>query len=229
MSFSMTPVTGFPPVTPDEFPNFIQFQGEGTNLGGADADTVNFTGSGVTATRGEGENAGTVTVEIEGGGSGGANPTLIVGLEGLTTGNWENSPDFSDWFGDVKKTSTEAVWSDATQDITVSTTGVYQVTIAGRVTAVSPNTWPLEDETLFGSVIDTAIFPERSKYGRTLPGEFLGYSNANSMTWSDSFFVEITDVEQTIVPKLYANKYNDRTDTVSFYALVTVTRLTTGA
>lgn len=63
MTFSMTPVTGFPPTTPDDFPNFIQFQENGVDLGSNDADTVNFVGN-VTATRGEGENAGTVTVSI---------------------------------------------------------------------------------------------------------------------------------------------------------------------
>lgn len=62
-TFGMTPVGGFPPTNADDFPNYIQFQENGTNLGGPDVDTVDFTGN-VIATRGEGENAGTVTVSI---------------------------------------------------------------------------------------------------------------------------------------------------------------------
>jgi hypothetical protein len=68
-TFGITPVSDFPPQTDDGFPNFIQFQDEGTALGGADAEVVDFTGAGVTATRGTGENANKVTVDIPGGGS----------------------------------------------------------------------------------------------------------------------------------------------------------------
>lgn len=63
MSFSMTPVTGYPPVADGGFPTFIQIQDNGTNLGGPDADTLNFVGS-ARATRGVGENAGTVQIRI---------------------------------------------------------------------------------------------------------------------------------------------------------------------
>jgi hypothetical protein len=63
MGFGMYPGTGWPVPTPDDFPNFIQFQEDGVNLGGPDADTVNFTGN-VSATRGEGENANVVTAAV---------------------------------------------------------------------------------------------------------------------------------------------------------------------
>jgi len=49
------------------FPNFIQFQQDGANLGLPDADTVNFTGTGVTVTRGTGEQENVVTVDVTGG------------------------------------------------------------------------------------------------------------------------------------------------------------------
>ena len=64
MSFGITPVTGTVPPTSDAFPNFIQFQSNGTDLGAADADTVNFIGGAVT--RGTGENSGVVTVDMTG-------------------------------------------------------------------------------------------------------------------------------------------------------------------
>ncbi len=60
-TFSITPVTDFPPPDADAFPNFIQFQADGVDLGLADADTVNFTG-GLRATRGTGESSSLVTV-----------------------------------------------------------------------------------------------------------------------------------------------------------------------
>lgn len=48
-----------------DFPDYLQFQDEGVDLGQRDADTLNFTGTGVTATRGVGEDANVVTVEVE--------------------------------------------------------------------------------------------------------------------------------------------------------------------
>lgn len=64
MSFGITPVSSGVPPTQDTFPDFIQFQANGTNLGAADADTVNFVGGSVT--RGTGENSGVVTVDMSG-------------------------------------------------------------------------------------------------------------------------------------------------------------------
>lgn len=61
--FSITPVTDFPAASAEAFPDYIQFQAEGVDLGGPDADTVNFVG--LTVTRGTGENASVVTVEAD--------------------------------------------------------------------------------------------------------------------------------------------------------------------
>lgn len=61
-SFSITPVAEFPPASADDFPNYIQFQADGADLGGPDVDTVNFVGN-LRATRGTGEATATVTVE----------------------------------------------------------------------------------------------------------------------------------------------------------------------
>jgi hypothetical protein len=80
MGFGMTPATNWPVPTPDDFPEFIQFQADGTNLGGPDADTVNFS-TGLTATRGEGESANVVTVIADGGGVGGDWPWIDVLLD----------------------------------------------------------------------------------------------------------------------------------------------------
>lgn len=64
-SFGITPVSGFPLPESAAFPEFIQFQSEGVNLGDNAADTVDFTGT-VRATRGTGENSSKVTVAIPG-------------------------------------------------------------------------------------------------------------------------------------------------------------------
>lgn len=61
MTFSVTPTQGFVPPEDEGFPNFIQFQQDGVDLGGPDADTVNFI-NGLSATRGTGENENVVTV-----------------------------------------------------------------------------------------------------------------------------------------------------------------------
>lgn len=66
--FALTPVAGFNPQVPDEFPVGLQFQLNGENLGGPDVDTFNVVlgGSGtvLSFTRGTGEFAGTVTLTI---------------------------------------------------------------------------------------------------------------------------------------------------------------------
>lgn len=80
-AFSITPVGPFPPAGEGDFPDFIQWQQDGTNLGDSAADTVNFTGAGVTATRGTGENSGLVTVNIPGSGNGAAE-VLVVSMVG---------------------------------------------------------------------------------------------------------------------------------------------------
>lgn len=67
MAFAMTPASGWPPEQPSDFPNYLQWQSGGVNLGGPDADTINIVGA--TATRGEGENANVVTIAIDGSGT----------------------------------------------------------------------------------------------------------------------------------------------------------------
>lgn len=68
MTFSVTPAAGFNAATDEEFPDYMQFQQNGVDLGDRAADTLNF-GEGLTATRGAGETANVVTVEAAGGGS----------------------------------------------------------------------------------------------------------------------------------------------------------------
>ncbi len=64
--FSVSPVGPFPTSTDDGFPNFLQWQDEGVNLGGPDAEVVNIVGDAITATRGTGENVKVVTLTVDG-------------------------------------------------------------------------------------------------------------------------------------------------------------------
>ena len=64
-AFSVSPITDIPAPQAEAFPDFIQFQADGENLGTADADTLNFA-TGLTATRGTGENVNRVTVAADG-------------------------------------------------------------------------------------------------------------------------------------------------------------------
>ncbi len=53
------------PVTPEDFPDFLQFRFNGVDLGGPDATTVNFVGGAVTVERGTGDDANKITVRID--------------------------------------------------------------------------------------------------------------------------------------------------------------------
>ena len=80
-AFSVTPLTDVPPPQAADFPDFIQFQAAGTDLGLSDADTLNFS-TGLTATRGTGENSNVVTVEY----TGTAAPALQIQEDGVNLG-----------------------------------------------------------------------------------------------------------------------------------------------
>jgi hypothetical protein len=61
MPFGITPLAGFAQQAPTEFPRFLQWQQDGTDLGDNTVQVVNIT-TGLTATRGTGENINTVSV-----------------------------------------------------------------------------------------------------------------------------------------------------------------------
>ena len=64
-TFGLIPMLGAYPTPPaEDFPNYMQFRAGGVDLGGRDADTVDFIGGLVT--RGTGDNSGVVTVVIGG-------------------------------------------------------------------------------------------------------------------------------------------------------------------
>lgn len=61
--FSVTPVGPFPPVNPEDFPGFLQWQWEGEDIGSTAVDTVNLVGA-VSVTIGTGENENVLTIDV---------------------------------------------------------------------------------------------------------------------------------------------------------------------
>lgn len=72
MAFAITPVSGFPPEEAAEFPQFIQWQWDGADLGLPNVQIINFVGDGIEVTRGTGENSNVITVRKT------ANPNITV-------------------------------------------------------------------------------------------------------------------------------------------------------
>ncbi len=61
--FSVTPVGPFPPVNPEDFPDFLQWQWAGDDIGSTAVDTVNLVGA-VSVTVGTGENENVLTIDV---------------------------------------------------------------------------------------------------------------------------------------------------------------------
>ncbi len=133
MAFGLTPAgAGFPPQAPDAFPNYIQFQYEGENLGDPDVDTVDFQGS-VFVSRGAGENANKVTVVVGGTPSAPtATPLNILAFKLVGSGSGNG---ITTWAQTVLRADADVgSYNAATNELTFAAEGVYQVTIATRAT-----------------------------------------------------------------------------------------------
>lgn len=126
-AFAITAAGGFPPPTAEEFPNFIQWQNQGTDLGLPDVDTINVS-TNLTATRGTGENANTVTITASGGG-GGAPQVLLLRMlaDGLTAMDGSSPTGWTVTYNLVE--STDATWDAGTSTLTLVTPGTYEIKI----------------------------------------------------------------------------------------------------
>lgn len=170
-AFSISPAQGFARPDDEGFPNYIQFQAAGSNLGLPNADTLNF-GSGLTATRGTGENANVVTVTAEGGG-GGAQSSAIFRLSGgMATPNV-----VVEWDAPQEIVSLDGVSMTATA-ITV-TPGVYAVTM--QVQLSLDQALPSNQLFYMGSSINQAGYSEYA-----IP-------NDQYPAFSDTFFAVVTE------------------------------------
>lgn len=122
-AFSVTPLTDVPPPQAADFPDFIQFQSAGTDLGLADADTLNFS-TGLTATRGVGENVNVVTVT---GRPAASVLTLYSAPDAIPPIAFFDGILFStEWFSEITIASSDWTFNAAT-GITFVTGGIYQI------------------------------------------------------------------------------------------------------
>lgn len=223
MGFGMTPATGWPVPTPDDFPEFIQFQADGTNLGGPDADTVNFS-TGLTATRGEGENANVVTVTASGGSGGAA--TAVFSIAGATTGTF-NSARFSDWSPATPVLANAiATWDDIGQALNLAAAGTYAVKMECKVSSTSgggSTSFP-RDDILYGAETDSSVIASATQLG--FNSSALGLNGSDYVQWVEDFTVQTTDANTLVQPRIYCKCYNSNDGKDSnFSAIVTVTKL----
>ena len=216
-AFSVSPAQGFTPATDEGFPQFIQFQADGVNLGGPDADTLDF-GPGLTATRGTGENENKITVDADGGSGG--NPSLAVSLTGAAAHAMDGAV-FSNWTGTALNTSTDASWSQPDQAIKFLSTGLFRVQITGYATRHDGGPWPTL-ETFVGSAVAEDVLIPRTVYARDDNNTGAGET---AMAWSDEFVVNVTVLNTLIKPKVYAESYASSATTVDFKARVVVQKL----
>ncbi len=80
-------------------------------------------------------------------------------------------------------------------------------------------------ETYYGTEVTNATGLTKSGHSRWAQGASIFVGPA-SVTWTDKYFVNITDIEtDTVVPSVYADKYTSETDAANMTAVVSVTRI----
>lgn len=199
-AFAISGAGGFPPPTSTEFPEFLQWQTEGTDLGLPDVDTVNVTGAGVTTTRGTGANANTVTLNITGGGGGGSTPVYYATLDAPGSSPMDGSL-ISNW--NVTEVIASADFSWNGENFSILTAGTYEIVVRG----------------IFGYASGSAFAASAIVYGSSMDGFQTkhGFTNRvdstppnfNQIIWSDSGIVISTpDVPYPFTIALYASTYS---------------------
>ncbi len=231
MAFGFNPAgNGFPSQAPEGFPNFIQLQSNGTNLGAPNVDTIDFA-DGLVATRGTGENANKVTVIAGTNPSGGAAAAdeLVASLVGSASGAF-NGAAFSNWTGTVLHTSADAEWNEATNAVDVLQTGLYEVSIQARVTPNS-GTWPSAqgDFVQYGSEVSPSAGSvaggAQSQHGVTVAAAASWQATGLFMQFSDRYFVNVPSLPCSITPAVYADAYASESEVADFTAVVAVRRV----
>ena len=213
-AFSITPLTDIPPPAAQEFPNFLQFQEDGTDLGLSDADTLNFS-TGLTATRGVGENANVVTVVATGGESSSYGVIeLVSDPQSPSAGFFDGSPFPASWVD--TETVPNGGWSfdGATAALTFASNGIYRViatcTLTGR--GVEGAEWP-PGESNFGSTIGASQSTQfKTKVGDTQV----------SATWTDQYVISVSAAPESKTVQLYAVAISDGGWVVSDCAMTLV-------
>lgn len=226
MPFSITPLLDMPPPEAQEFPNFIQFQADGADLGSNDADTLNFS-TGLTATRGTGENSNVVTVT-----AGDAPPPAVssAGYLSLQSNPDPSGPIMSfngNFFYDQWVTATAIVpmdewdWDSNTNGIVFNETGVYRIIVTSFMQA--ENEWP-DGSTTYGAQVgpDTSVDASASVQARHHAD---ASDSATRMRWTDQFMLQISDIETFYPAGLYAIATNSAAGVLFAGMEITIERL----
>lgn len=220
----------FTPPTGKSFPDFLQFQKDGQNLGGPDVTTVNFAGTGVQATRGTGENASVLTVQVAGGGGGGDAGAFVARLQ------YSENP-YSAGSSDVGATMDQYAVLVSAPFVTVqpnggllfSQAGVYEFVIQGQADHVGEYVWP-PSGALYGSLVGDVIFTEvygysMHHYHNSEQILFTGAGWAKTVGWTDVSVIEVSEGDVRVV-SLYVDKYeSDPSAPMNLYATLIVRRL----
>lgn len=182
-AFSIAPAQGFARPPGQGFPNYMQIQNQGVNLGLPNVDTLNF-GSGLTATRGTGENANTVTVTGEGGGP----QTLLVNAE--IEGFAGSGVSYSMQTVLVESADTE--WDPTIHQINFITSGFYRIIVSVQVAPLS-GSW--QESTLMSLSLYSG---GASRYARS-PAD--GYLSQFPLTIDTVFYVgkEVNSFEGILI------------------------------
>lgn len=215
-----------------DFPDYLQFQQNGVDLGGPTVDTINIT-TGLTATRGVGEDANVLTLVAESAGSGAS--TLVVQLSPLSNGilgTYTYAP-FTDWDGVVlKDPGVDLSWDQAGQQVTITTAGLYAVEFQASLEdndRASFDATAMAGNVIYGTEVDAAIgITQGEHYTGQNDGTFAGLSTAK-VAWADRYMVLVSDenLPLSFQPRVYGGQYHSGPpgDSITCYAVITVTKL----
>lgn len=231
MSFAVTPVVGFPPGAPEEFPMGLQWQLAGADVGGREVDTVNFVAGDTLAMVVDPEDPKLLTITIPTGGEGGAVPNLVLTLTGNASFSF-NGSGLTEWTASTVVASADAEWNGLA--VEYQSTGLFRISIVGRVTAGS-SVWPSDagngsTVTKYGSAVDEGqavgiqgldrSVHERSAFASGPSAELTpGY-----VQWTDEYVVEVLAVGDSTTIEIYADHYLS-SEAAFADAIVTVTKL----
>ena len=190
-AFAITAVGGFPPPTAEEFPQFLQWQDNGTDLGLPNVDTVNIVGDSASATRGTGANANTVTITV---GAAGlfllSSQTQQVSMNG-TNLEWTVNDAFLE--------SPDATWEPSTSQLLLVEPGTYEIVMNGRFAMNDPGFQEFPTGlTFYGSNIQGAEdIINFSRYTHTFVADT---SDITELSWTDTFITQTLAGGLELVP-----------------------------
>lgn len=223
----------FTPPTGKSFPDFLQFQKDGQNLGGPDVTTVNFTGAGVQATRGTGANASVLTVQVAGGGGGGGGDAgaFVARLEysqnPYLAGSSYVGATMDQYAVLVPAPFVSVVEPDGV--LLFSRAGVYEFVIHGQADYVGEYVWP-PSGALYGSLVvdvtsEEVVGYSMHHYHNSEQILFTGAGWAKTVGWTDVSVIEVSQGDARTV-NLYVDKYEaDPEANMDLYATLIVRRL----